>query len=59
MLRSELSIILYGGIIMKKFETIRKSIAKAIIALKARGTTRNKMSKASQVRRYILKAHNL
>ena len=26
---------------MKKFETIRKSIAKAIVALKARGTTRN------------------
>ena len=44
---------------MKKFETIRKSIAKAIVALKARGTTRNTMSKASQVRRYILKAHNL
>ena len=45
---------------MKKFETIRKSIAKAIVALKARGTTRNTTSKAAQVRKYIiLKAHNL
>ena len=44
---------------MTKLEKIRKSIAKAIVALKAMGTTRNTMSKASQVRRYILKAHNL